>query len=271
MADDKSAPVTGQGATTPAQAAQVAMQDTVGSAASEPYFSYAYPDGKKEEFKSKDELAKAWRESYLRRSDYDRKNNERSQATKQFDEERKKFQEEQKAFLESRKRYDKWDEMLKTRPDVQTQLERLAGAPATPDAVFDRARGYVDENTQKLQERLDTLEKQLEKERTDKELQNTFAAMKQKYSDFDEGPIMERLEYLQDGKTEPLVDLLYWAVKGQMAPAQVEEKITENLAKKSAGRMVPAGGATVRSPPREFKTTDEAKEAAYAEYVGRVE
>lgn len=260
---ENTAPREGQGDTTPAAAAQAAMADTVTS--SEPFFEDVLPDGSKKVFKSKDELAKEWKNSYLRQSDYTKKTQEIAQTRKQIEEERKKFSDEQKAFLESKKRYDDWDKLLKSRPDIYSQLERAATSAPDPTVAYERAKEYADGTTKELAQRLEALEKQLEEERTKKEMDSEIASLKEKYPDFDESEVMARLEYLSDGKTGPLLELLHWAVKGQKSPAQIEQKITESLKKKSHAGMVPTSGAGAATSNRTFRNTDEAREAAMRE------
>ena len=260
---DQTAPLSGQGDNTPASAAQSALADTVQS----PGWSFedVLPDGSKKVYNSKEELAKEWKSSYLRQSDYTKKTQEIAQTRKQIEEERKKFAEEQKAFLEGKKRYDDWDKLLKTRPDIYQQLERAATSPADPSVAYERAREYADGSTQKLQERLEALEKQLEEERTKKELDSEMASLREKYPDFDEPEVMARLEYLSDGKTGPLLELLHWAVKGQKSPAQIEQKITDNLKRKSTAGMVSSKGAGPTTSNKTYRNTDEAREAAMRE------
>jgi DNA-binding transcriptional regulator GbsR (MarR family) len=268
MAETIAAPVQGQAPKTTEQAAQAAMADTGKSAPQESYFEYVLPDGKKEVYQTKDDLAKAYRDNFLRQSDYTRKTQEVAQTKKQIEEERKKFQEEMKAFTSVKQRYDEMDRVLKTRPDIYSQLERAVTMPPDAGSIYERSKGYVDETVQSLKSELDEMKKQLEEERTKKELDSTFMKLREKYPDLDEGQIMERLEYLSDGKTEPLIELLYWAAKGQMTPAQeakLEEKVTENLHKKRQAAMVPGRGATVSPSKKPFRTSDEARSAAFEE------
>ena len=257
------APLPGQG-DTPASAANQAIADTVtGSPA--PFFEDVLPDGSKRTFASKDELAKEWKNSYLRQSDYTKKTQEIATTRKQIEDERKKFADEQKAFLTNRNRYDEWDRLLKTRPDIYQQLERAATSPADPSVAYDRAKEYADGTAGKLQERLEALEKRLEEEQTKKEMESEMSSLKEKYPDFDEAEVMTRLEYLSDGKTGPLLELLHWAVKGQTSPAQLEQKITEGLKKKSQVGMMPTKGGGVPAASKTYRNTDEAREAAMRE------
>ena len=261
----ETAPLTGQGDNTPAGAANQAMAETVSGASSEPYFEDVLPDGTKKVYKSRDELAKEWKSSYLRQSDYTKKTQEIASTRKQIEDERKKFADEQKAFLEGKKRYDDWDRLLKTRPDIYQQLERAATSLPDPSVAYERAREYSDGTTGELSKRLEALEKRLEEDRTKKELESEMSALKEKYPDFDEPEVMARLEYLSDGKTGPLLELLHWAVKGQKSPAEIEQKITDNLKKKSQAGMVSSKGAGPTTSSKTYRNTDEAREAAMRE------
>lgn len=225
-----------------------------------PFYVYSGPKGE-EKYSSKDELDKFMREHALRQSDYTRKTQELANYRKQFDGERQKFSEEQKAFLEAKKRYDQWDQTLRTRPDIYQQLERMAQAPADPATVFDRSKEYADSKTQELAARLEAIEKEREEERTNREMEEVFSRMGEKYPDFNKDSILEWLDTLKDGKTEPLVEALYHAAKGKMSPLETEKKITEKLQKKQSAGIVPGKGVAPKGQPQ-FKSRNEAAQAA---------
>jgi vacuolar-type H+-ATPase subunit I/STV1 len=232
---------------------------------SEPFFSYKYADGKEEVYHTKADLEKAARDSWLRQSDYTRKTQEVAQTRKQIEDEKKAHEEEKKQFSKMKQQYDEWDRLLKTRPDLYSQLERVASGPPDPASVYDRSKGYVDEKYTALEQQLAEMKAAMDKDKTQKELNETFAKFKTKYEDFDEGPIMERLEYLANGETEPLIDLLYWATKGQTSPelaAKIEEKVIGNLQKKKSAGMVPTKGTGTPSK-RTFRNPNEAAAAAF--------
>lgn len=257
--ENTSVPTTGgQDVSAPAPVSAPAGQAS--SQASEPFYSYKGVKGD-EVYHTKEELDKAMRENFLRQSDYTRKTQEISNYRKQFEDERKKFSEEQKAFLQSRQKYDQWDQLLKTRPDVYQQLERLASGPPDPSAVFERSKGYADEKTQELVARLEAIEKEREEERTKRELDEIFSKKSTQYEDFDKDGVMEMLELLKDGNTEPLVDVLHWARKGRMNPLETEKKITEKLQKKADAGLVPGRSAAPKGKPQ-YSSIDEAAQAA---------
>lgn len=252
--DITSAPVdSGQGAPAP-------VTGQAASQASEPFYSYKGVKGD-EVYSTREELDKAMRENFMRQSDYTRKTQEAANFKKQLEEQRKKFEEEQKTFVQSRQKYDQWDQLLRTRPDVYQQLERLAGSPPDPSAVFDRSKQYADEKTNELMQRLEAIEKEREEERTQRELDEIFAKKQSEYEDFDKDGVMEMLELLKDGNTEPLVDVLHWARKGRLSPMETEKKVVEKLQKKADAGLVPGKSAAPKGKPQ-FSSIDEAAQAA---------
>jgi len=230
------------------------------------FFEYEYPEKdesgnfRKEVFKSPEELKKAWRESYLRQSDYTRKTQDLANMRKELEKHRGGLEDQLKAFNERKSRYDKWDEALGKRPDIQRQLEQMAKSAATPDIAYERATGYVDEKSQEILERLEALEGRGKQQEEERELLGIFEAMEGKHEDFDRTEVRELLEYLSDGRSEPLVEMLHWASKGRKTPAELEQKMLRAQQQKRAAGLTPAGGA---APPRSTntpKTTEEAKE-----------
>lgn len=255
--DKQGAPIAvstaGQGATAP-------VSGQASSQAEEPFYTYRGAKGD-EVYNTREEMDKAMRDSFLRQSDYTRKTQDVAGFKKQLEDERKRFAEEQKTFLQSRQKYDQWDQLLKTRPDVYSQLERLASSPPDSGTVFDRSKQYADEKTQELMERLDALEKEREEERSKHELDDIFSRKKTEYEDFDQDGVMEMLELLKDGQAEPLIDVLHWARKGKLSPMETEKKVVERLQKKADAGLVPGRSAAPQGKPQ-FASVDEAAQAA---------
>lgn len=230
------------------------------------FFEYEYPEKdesgnfKKEVFRTPDELKKAWRDSYLRQSDYTRKTQEIAKMRAQLEKEQNGLQEQLKAFTDRKSRYDKWDEVLGKRPDVYRQLERMAESPPTAEVAYERATGYADQKTEELVKRLEALENQYKQAEEERELMGIFDAMEQKYPDFDRGSVREMLEYLSNGKTEPLVETLHWAGKGRKGPAEIEQKILRSQEQKKQAGLMPSGGSAPPGTSPQPKTTAEVKE-----------
>jgi len=235
MSDVTNTPVeSGQGVSAPVEAGQAVQ--------SEPFYTYKGATGE-EVYKSREELDKAMRESFLRQSDYTRKTQEVAKYRKQFDEDRKKFDEDRKTFSQSRSKYDEWDKLLKSRPDIYSQLERLAGSPPDAGVAFDRSKEYADEKTRELAERIEAMEAQYNEEKNRREMDEVFGRMKEEYPDFDQTSVLEMLETLKDGQTEPLIRALYLANKGRANPVEAEKKVVEKLQKKAEAGLVPGKSA----------------------------
>jgi hypothetical protein len=232
----------------------------------ESFFEYSYPDGKKETFKTKDELAKGFKESYFAKRDYTQKSMENARIRKALEDERNKFKGEQETFVKSKGKYDEWDRLLQTRPDIYSQLERAAQGPITPDALMERARGYTDEASQALQKRVEELEGMMERQKNEKELDSIFSKMTEEFGeDFSKDEVMEILDTLQNGETEPLIRALHQATKGRKNPLQVEQKIVSNLQKKAKAGLVPSGGGAPQAKTKQFSSIKEAHRAALAD------
>lgn len=233
---------------------------------SQAFFEYEYPEKdetgafRKEVFKSPEELKKAWRESYLRQSDYTRKTQDLANMRKESEKRRTDLEDQFKAFNERKSRYDKWDEVLGKRPDVQRQLEQMASSLPSPEIAYERATGYMDEKSGELLKRLEALENRGKQQEEERELQSVFEAMRGRHEDFDETEVRELLEYLSDGKTEPLVEMMHWASRGRKTPAELEQKMLRAQQQKRAAGLMPAGGAAVPRATQTPKTTEEAKQ-----------
>lgn len=240
--------------------APIPNSNTQVDSASEPFYVYKGPKGE-EKYSSRDELDKFMREHALRQSDYTRKTQEVANYRKQFDQERQKFSEEQKAFLDAKKRYDQWDQTLRTRPDIYKQLEQMTQAPPDAASVFDRSREYADGKTKELAERLEALEQEREKERTNREMEEVMGKMEKEFPDFSRDSVLEWLDTMKDGNTESLVKALHYASIGRKSPLETEKKVVEKLQKKASAGIVPGKGVAPGGKAQ-YKTHDEAAQAA---------
>ena len=229
---------------------------------------YVYPDGETLEFSSLEDLNKHLRESYFRRKDYTQKTQTLAEERKQIEEQRKKFEDEMKQFQDMKRKNDEWDQTLRQRPDVYQQLQRVAQGPITPDALYDRARQYADEKVQSLQQELEEIKKERETQRTEAELNQVFEQLQEQFPDFDRDSVRSLLEELMDGNTEPLIRMLYFAHKGMTNPAEIERRLAEKQKKKQSAGMVPAGDVSPRETSKEFTSVDEARMAALNEIAG---
>lgn len=227
---------------------------------SEPYFQFSQPDGNVESFATKDDLERAWKDSYLRHSDYTRKTQSLSEERKKFDKDFEDYKDEQRAFRKTKEQYDEWDKLIKTRPDIYKQLSNMSKTAPNASTMYERATGYADEKTSAVEKRLESLEEQLMQANSKKEIDSIFSKMEGQFKDFDRDKIREYLEHLSTGETEPLVEMAYWATKGRTDPLAMEQKIAENFQKKKSSGLMPSGG--VPSKGTGYNSLEEGKEAA---------
>ena len=239
---------------------QAAPAAPIGTSA-QAFFETTLPDGKKETFASREDLDRAWRESYLRRSDYTRKTQEVGNQRKQLDQERKEFEEQLKAIQEQKKKYDTYSERLKNRPDVARRLEELASGVANPHDLLQVSKGYADEKVSALEKQLQELVKEREAEKFDRTMEETYRKLETEYEDFDRKSVEDLLQELSGGNVEALSRMAYFASRGMLSPAQVEQKLATAREKKKASGM-PKSGSTPQSKGKNYKSVDEALEAA---------
>lgn len=255
MADnDTAAPAPGQGA-------PAAPQQTGTTA---PFFSFTGPDGKAETFATREDLDRAWKDSYFRRSDYIRKTQELGNLRKQHEQERKEFEEQLKALQKEKERYERYNQGLLRRPDVARQLESLAaGGLSSPQDLRQSLMDQVQELLNPIKSEIDTWKKEREAEKLDRGLQEAYRKIAEEFPDFDQKAVEDLLYELSNGDShEPLVRLAHFAARGMLSPAQAEQRAAQARERKAAGGMPPSGSAPKAKGNGAYRTVDEALEAA---------
>lgn len=246
-------------------------QEQVASAQEQaPFFEFQSPDGKTvDRFASREELAKAWKDSYLRTSDYTRKTQDIAKQREDIEKGRKDFEEQQKMLAQKKSQYDKWDELLRARPAIQRQLMAAGQNPASPGEIFERAQGYVDEKYQTLEEKFNALMKEREAEKFQRELDTHLTSLGGEYKDLDRDGVLALLNEVSSGDTATLLRTLHWATKGQKSPAAVEQKVLEKIEQKRKAGIMPSSKATLPAGNgREPGSIKEAKNALLANLGG---
>lgn len=258
MADENTtvAPDIGQGATDSVQEQPA------------PYFEFTPPGGKPEVYATKDDLAKAYKDSYMRTSDYTRKTQEVARIRAEHEKAVKDFQEQQKLFMKTKAQYDEWDRLLKSRPQVARQLAQLGQSPAAPGEVYERAQSYADEKYKALEEKLASIEQEREKERFQRELDGAMQNLSGEFQDFDRDAVMGLLGEVSNGDTSTLLRHLYFASKGQKSPVEAQKKVLEGIERKRQAGIIPSSKVAPPSNGRAPKTIKEARLQALANLEG---
>jgi hypothetical protein len=233
-----------------------------------PYFETLSPDGKKETFGTRADLEKAWKDSYMRTSDYTRKTQEVSRQRAEHEKALKDFAEQQKVFAKNKMKYDEWDQLLKSRPQVARQLMQMGQSPAAPGEVYERAQSYADEKYKALEDKLTAFEQEREKERFQRELDGAMTTLSGEYPDFDRDAVMNLLGEVSNGDTATLLKHLYFAHKGTKSPIEAEKRVVEGIERKRQAGIMPSSKVSPPSNGRAPKTIKEARLKALAELGG---
>lgn len=220
-------------------------------------------------FKDRDEAINYIKESGMRNRDYTQKTQTLAEQRREFEraqrEHEKRVEEETRRIEELKKRYDRYEEAFRKRPQIARQLEQLVSRPASPDELFERTQGYADEKYKTLEEKLNALEAERERERLERQRDDIYARLGERYKDFDKEAVSQVLSGLEDGNLEQLLEMAFKASRYGAGPS--EEVVAEKLKRKQGAKIAAGGGGP---PPKSKGSTDpkDAYEEALEEYVG---
>lgn len=235
-----------------------------GSQEEQPFFSTKI--GEEEiKFRNAQELEREFKDSYLRRADYQRKTQTLAEQRKEVEQRQKELEDQYKEFVRKKQTYDQWDQTLKSRPDLYNKLLQIGTNPG-PETYGLKAQAYADEKIKSLEDKLNSILEERQYEKKNKELEDIYSEMAQVYPDFDRDAVHSRLEELTTGELRPLIQNLYYANKGSITPEQIEQTMLKNQQAKQRAKMMPSGGGQV-SNKKAFKNLKEAKQAALAAYT----
>lgn len=211
----------------------------------EPYFSYDYGEEGSGAFKDRDELASAWRENYLRRSDYTKKTQALADERKQYEADLKKFQGDQETFKLLSQKYDQWQELLDKIPEEKF-MEFLNGVPSMVETPEMR----------KLREENESLKSQQDKDREAQEkaaaqeqarLENVKAdeALAKRLKGYDAAKVQERIDKMLSEppalQQEMLKELIWNAIAAELTAAPSTPPKTPYQGSSQSG-STPKGG-----------------------------
>jgi len=250
-----STPVDGQGG---------APVDT-GQAGSSGSAFFTSPDGRA--YASPDELAKDWKESYLRREDYTRKTMEHAETRKKFEKEREDFKKEQDRIEALKDEYGKFDKMVRSRPDVYAEMkQRLQRGPSTE--TF--AQSLEQQIEEKYGGKFKEFEEYIRNQQAQAERDKAFKTVKEKYADMDEDLVMNMLEEISSGDFSTLVEKLHLAVKGgSVNPTTVAKKLAQRVAGNRGAGLPGGSGQPVPDNQGAPKTIDEARDRLMRQTVSK--
>lgn len=255
MSDVQNAiPVVEQGVTAPAADA--------GQAA---YFEFVKPDGSKESYATREDLEKAYKESFLRQSDYTRKTQSLSQMQKAVKDREAKMEKMQEELERKSREFQDYDRLVSNRPDLYKYLQTQLNRPASPDVAYERAQKYSDEKYEALQKDLEEIKNQMLEQQLSKQRDGLYEQFSKEYPDFDKAKADEILDQLGSGDLATIVRVAHHAARGMASPAKVEEKLLKAAKEKEAGRLIPSGGSPPAPTAPKGKNLNEIAELAKKE------
>jgi hypothetical protein len=211
------------------------------------FHSYTDGDGKKYDWKSADELNKFLNEGYMRDKDYRKKTMSHAEVVKKHEAERLTFDNDRKAFYEQKAKYDEimnkakqFDELFTRHPEAFKEIQAKLKGGIEPEGMKKIVAEYLKEQG------IDPEEIKREREAR-QQLENRnqiFAALKEKYEDFDEQAVGENYDRLLSGSMDDFIEELYYANKGRLTPAQIEERLLKSKEKKEKAPLVSSSGST---------------------------
>ena len=261
-----SAPPEGQGALD--DAATQAVGDPSPEGESSSFFEWDAPDGSKVNFTKKDELAGYLRDGTLRHQDYTKKTQSLSEERKKFESEREQFMKEQQSGQQRDSTIQKMDAFLKSRPDVEQYILQQMRSPSAAN-LQELSKKTVDESVSPLQKKLDELENWKKGQETAAQRQHAYEMLQKQYPDFDPEAVQSMIDQYTNlapgDEMRAMAELIYYAQKGKMSPAELEQQMAENLRKKGSVPSVTSGSRQVggKATP---KTLDEAAALAKQEF-----
>lgn len=231
----------------------------------EAFHSYTGDDGKVQSWKTPDELNDFIKKSGMFQKDYTQKSQKRE------DEYRKRMQEVEKREAEYKKqredweknekaKYDRYNQVLSTRPSIQKILANAVNKPTSPDEIFERSQSYANEKATALEQRIAKIEQMNQEAMLEKERDAKFAELEQEIPGFDRNVVTQALQELDAGDMKSLIAMVYKSSKYN--PVELQQEVEEKIAAKAGAKMTPGGGG----PPKKSKGSSDPKEAKEEAY-----
>lgn len=231
---------------------------------SEPFFKYSLPTGEEQIFQTQEELEKGMRDSFFMRSDYTQKSQKNADFRRDLESREKKLEEDIKLLTEQRKKWEDYDELIQSRPDVQKLLDNAFKSGPDANTVYDRSVSHIEKVLEPLKQEIEDLKEERKQRQMEDRKHSAMKKLQAKYADFDVDSVNEELNLLQSGELEPLLEILHWSRKGKsLTPDQMEQKLKQKLQQKQGSELLPGGSKNLDE--RSFKNLKEAREAALAD------
>lgn len=240
----------------------------------EAFYTYKGGDGTETAFKDATEMDgylkkkdEDFKQGAFRYADYTRKSQAAAAAKRSFEADKTKHEVEYTTFLQNKQEHDKIEKYLKTlSPERYNQLKQGASGQSRQ---FQDPR--VDQILKDFQADKDDRKKASLRQEEEIERNKAFESLSQSYGDFDKESILGMVKELEEIPPEDqqraFMELLHFARKGRISPAELERIAAEKLRKKE--KVTTPMGSTTSTPNtgnKSYKNLKEAYKAAKEKY-----
>jgi hypothetical protein len=256
------------------QAADSPVADGQAGTEPEPFWSVTVPGEKGDEvlrFATEDDIAKAFRESYMRRSDYSKKTAETSELRKAADSDKQLYAQmladlnKRKAELEEKeKKYTGYEKQLQMNPALRRELEKLKGQPHSGEDIQEMIEQIVESKYGSTIEEINNWKRE---NQLTEEKKKAYEACRQEFEDFDPNAVDSYYQELANGDINSLVKALYYAQKGKsIDPVKMQQQLVDNIQKKQDAKLPSTEGSQASGTKKKVPgSIDEALQALHIE------
>ena len=201
-------------------------------------YSYTWPDGKKEEYKTREDLDRAFKGSYLRQSDYTKKTQALSELQKSYEQQKTDLQKQREEIEAIAKEHENYRKMVESRPDLRQKLAEEFNRVPSPDVAVERSQKYADEKYAALEKELQEMKEWRREQELEREWQGLSGKLSEELPGFDGDAVRELLTQVGSGDLETVARTLHFARLGQQNPIETEKRIAASAAEKQAGKLM---------------------------------
>lgn len=192
---------------------------------------FTWKDGDKEyRFNRRAELADFMNQRLGKASQAYQQYQDRMKRLEQTERQRQtEYEARQQAFT----RWQKIDEAMNSNPHVKEAIEKAFQEAMSRGKQNGIANDPALKELMEFKQRMEQTEQQRQAEAR---RQQAFSQLKGRYEDFDDRAILAEINRLQETPSEKseeaLYELVYYAMKGKMTPAEIEKKFAESKVKR---------------------------------------
>ena len=223
------------------------------------FYGYTHPDGSKDSFKTKEDLDKAWKESYFKHKDYTQKTQAIAEYKRSLEEREKTSTAREKEIEERHKEVAKYNQFFKARPQVYRQLQQAVNKGSSIGESEEVVKSMIEEALKPYKEKIDVFDRKYQDEEMDRQKAEIFTRLKDEFPDIDSDAIEEEISNLSEGGVEAIMRMVYHGIKGRTPIEGAKRQAAEKIV--GAPKLPPVAGK-VTTGKYQPKSLDEAENLA---------